>query len=180
MPNGVPIRVKIGLRPNGHADHPDWTTLPLAGNGSREEKEQAVSAHQIIKWRYDNTSGHQDDTADSPRGMQWGMMVVSQQFALEAVAKFPSLVTVMTDAQAQDFWDNRVYARTPPVKYDTDVLNGLALERQLRQARNLDLTEIDSRIDKALDPSNPAMGVRENREVKFANIKADLKLSIVS
>ena len=25
MQHLVPIKVKIGLRPNGHADHPDWT-----------------------------------------------------------------------------------------------------------------------------------------------------------
>ena len=32
------IRVKIGLRPNGHADHPDWKLLPSAASGKPEDQ----------------------------------------------------------------------------------------------------------------------------------------------
>ena len=45
------IKVKIGLRPNGHADHPDWTSMPLAGP-------VGIPLRCIIQNNYfDNTGG---------------------------------------------------------------------------------------------------------------------------
>jgi hypothetical protein len=175
---GIPIKVKIGLKPNGHADYPDWTTLPLAGAGEKSEREERVAAQQIIKWRYDKQSGHDDDGVDSPRGIQWGMMVVSQQFVTEATAAWPDRVFVMTEAEAEDFWDNRVYRSVPDVVHDTDVLQGLAAERQLKEALGQSLTEIDTRIAKALDPADPELGTRHRRETKWANVKVDKNLDI--
>ena len=61
------IKVKIGLKPNGHAKYPDWEALPLAAAGStREDRQALVRAAQPVKWQYDKRSGHTDDTADSP------------------------------------------------------------------------------------------------------------------
>ena len=68
MASGVPILVRIGLKPNGHHLFPDWTILPLAGAGTIEQREAAVSAEQIVKWRYDNVFSHGDDAPDSPIG----------------------------------------------------------------------------------------------------------------
>jgi len=75
------IKVKIGLRQNGHADHPDWNKLPMAKGG----KDPAT--HMFLGgWKYDKTSGHQEVSADSPMGMQWGMLLVTEQLATEALA----------------------------------------------------------------------------------------------
>ncbi len=168
---GVPIKVNIGLRPDGNADHPDWQKLPLAASRKPEED-------QIVKWKYDKTSGHQEHTADSPRGMQWGMMIVTQQYADEAVATFPGIVTIMTEAQAQDFWDNKAHAHIPENRIDTDYLVGLKAERDLRLARSMSTTDVDARIDKALDPLNPELGVRKEKLKVWADAKKVLDVTV--
>ena len=38
----VPIKVKIGLRPNGHADHPAWELLPLIDTCFRQNPDGPV------------------------------------------------------------------------------------------------------------------------------------------
>lgn len=178
--DGVPIKVKIGLRPNGHADHPDWTILPLvAGGATKEDRENLVRAHQIERWKYDNTSGHEDDTADSPKGMQWGMMIVTKEFAEQAMAQWPTLVFEMTEAEAEDFWNNRAMAGVPRFKYDTDQLIGMKAERDLRIALAQDTKELDQRIAVALDPATKVPGVRERRETVWSQHKEDSKLTVI-
>lgn len=147
------IKVKIGLRPNGHADHPDWQKLPMA-------KDKNPDNEQIIKWKYDKTSGHDDATEDSPRGMQWGMMVVTDQFAKEAVETFPKLVTIMTDAEAEDFWDNKAHGHMPKYKIDKDELEGLRAELDLKERLKKDTKGVKEQIEKALDPENNQPGIR--------------------
>ena len=151
------IKVKIGLRPNGHADHPDWQKLPMAKTKNPDDE-------QIIKWKYDKTSGHEEVSEDSPRGMQWGMMVVSDQFATEAVAIFPELVTIMTEEEAEDFWDNKAHGHIPKYKVDQEALKGLKAELELKEIMKLDVVGVKKQIEKALDPENNQMGLRKNKQ----------------
>lgn len=180
------IKVKIGLRPNGHADHPDWTKLPLAsaGPGSVEEN---VKVHQFAGgWKYDKSSGHQEETADSPIGQQWGMLLVTAQYATEAVAAFPALVTRMTEAQAQAFWDDRAHAHLPDERRDVGELTALRAEFQLvkdlaqefsgNAKLKARLVALKTQAQAALDPDDPTPGVRKNRLKRWAGAKADLKL----
>ncbi len=179
----VPIKVLIGLRPNGEADHPDWTQLPLqAVDGERHED------HQIVKWTYDKSSGHEEATVDSPRGQQFGMLLVTQQFATEAVATFPTLVTVMTEAEAQDFWDNKAHAHMASERRDTSELSSLHAEfiliRDLAQEfpgntklQNR-LAALKALLQKALDPDDPAPGVKKNKLRLWADAKVALDFTI--
>ena len=172
---GVAIKVKIGLKPNGRgdmwADYPDWDKLPLAATETHQ-------SHQIVKWKYDKCCGHREGSVDSPLGMQWGMMVVTQQFADEAVAMFPDKVTVMTEAEAEDFWDNKAHAHMPENKVDSEVLGNLNTELQLRKALNQDTTALEAKIVKALDPKDKEAGVSEQKEKLYANAKANLGFAI--
>ncbi len=177
MPDVTAIKVTIGLRPNGHADHPDWNQLPLAIGGERPED------HQIVKWRYDKTSGHDHEAPDSPLGTQLGMMLVTETFATEAVATFPGLVVRMTEAEALAFWENKAHAHMADERRDGNEL--LALHAEFILIRDLAtefpgnaklqnrLTALKALLQKALDPDDPAPGVRKNIERRWASMKAD-------
>lgn len=180
MADGVPILVKIGVDARNYHVYPDWTLLPLAAAGqTKEEKEALVSAQQIVKWQTDNVFSHNDDGPDSPKGTWLGMMIVTEEYADQAVAMFPGVVTIMKEAEAKAFWEERVYIAVAPVKYDVDYLQGLKLEYELRTIAKLDTVEVEARIVSALDPTTKAPGIRERREVKFDQFKADQKLAII-
>lgn len=184
MADGVPIRVKIGLKygPKGNREHdyPDWTTLPLAGVGTLAEREQAVAEHQLIKWCYDHSCGHDDEDAFSPRGVWWGMMVVTPQFANEAIARWPDRVFEMTEAQAADFHDNRHAVRQTDETFDEKALTGLKAMVELRQAAGEPISDaLKARLRNALDPDHAEAGVKRNRKRRWAMRKADAKLNIV-
>jgi len=172
---GVPIKVIIGLRPNGHADHPDWKQLPLQKvRGERHED------HQIVKWVYDKTSGHQDNTVGSPRGQQFGMMLVTSTFADEAIAQFPELVTIMTEVEAQDFWETKGHAHLPENDIDVDVLLALKAQRDLMMALGKPTVALDAQITRALNPDNRELGVRKNRTKLWADAKMAMGFTIKS
>ncbi len=97
------IRVKIGLRPNGHADHPNWKLLPSAASGKPEDQ-------MFFGWKYDKQCGHKDETLGSPFGQQFGMMLCTPQLADEAIATFPAATTRLTEAQCEAFCDNKTHA----------------------------------------------------------------------
>ncbi len=163
----VPILVKIGLRANGHADHPDWHLLPLAQTDD-------PASHMKHGWKYDKTSGHAESTPDSPHGMQWGMVLVSELFANQALTKFPEIVTIMTEAEATAFWDDKAHGHMDEERADTDVLQGLKAERDLLVALERSTIEVDQRISVALDPDHAARGKRRDKTVKWATAKDHL------
>lgn len=178
------IKVRIGLRPNGHADHPDWSSLPLAGSGTKDEREQAVRAHQAHSWVYDKTSGHAEETPGSPRGVQFGMMLVSERFAAEAMAAFPALVTRMTEAEAREFWDVNGHGHLEDERRDDVALKGLKDEFVLIKEMLVEFpgnvklltrkTALVARIQKALDPDDAHPGVRKDRMRRWATAKPAL------
>jgi hypothetical protein len=183
MTNVTAIKVVIGLRSNGHADHPDWDLLPLVTGGVRPED------HQIVKWKYDKTSGHDTESADSPLGTQLGMMLVTETFATDAVATFPTLVTRMTEAQALTFWEDKAHAHMADDRRDQGELSSLHAEFILIRDLAAEfpgnaklqnrLTALKVLLQKALDPNDPAPGVRKNIERRWADVKADKGLVYV-
>jgi hypothetical protein len=178
----VPIKVKIGLRPNGHADHPDWTLLPCAGSGTKTQKEQNLRAHMFAGWFYDKTSGHQDDTPGSELGVQYGMLGVSNTFAQEALAMFPSLITVLSDAQAQTFYDTKAMAHVSENRANNDLLQALNAELQLRESlgQTTEVTALKAKIAKALDPDDPEPGLKRNPTKTWVGIKNKMGLNAVA
>lgn len=169
----VPIKVKIGLRPNRHADHPDWHKLPLAAT-------EEPATHMFFGWKYDKTSGHQESSPDSPVGMQWGMVFVTPQFANEAKEVFPDLITELTEAEAKDFWDNRAYAHVPENKTDVTILQAYQTELALRKELGQDVTELKTKIIKALDPNDIEPGLKKEQLKKFVDAKLKLDITVVS
>lgn len=167
----VPIKVKIGLKEDGHADYPDWYKLPLAQN-------ETPASNMFFGWKYDKTCGHKEGGIDSPYGMQWGMVLVSGQFAIQAVATFPDLVTILTEAEAAEFWDNKVTAHIPEVKHDNNVLQALQVELSLKESLGQDTNDLKIKIGKALDPDDIEVGIKRNKEKKFADAKIHLGFSI--
>lgn len=175
MKDLVPIKVKIGLRPNSHADHPDWMKLPLA---SKEDP----GSHMFFGWKYDKTSGHKEETAASPYGMQWGMVFVTPQFAKEAKETFPDLVTELTEEEAEEFYDTNVTAHIPENKADVNTLQALqaelALRKELDQAE--EVTALKIKIKKALDPNDAEPGLRKVKDKKFSDAKTHFGFRITS
>jgi len=179
----IALKVKIGLRPNGYADYPDWGgVLPLAQTGNtKAEKEQIAASHMIVSWHYDKTSGHQESSLDSPYGTQWGMILVTEQFAAEAEAAFPTLVFRMTETEAQDFWDNKAWGHVPENRLDRDELQALLAQRDLMTKVNRPAAEIanlDTIINQALNPDHPRIGVRKEKLKKWADAKSRLDIEI--
>ena len=59
---------------------------------------------------YDKVSGHQEETADSPRGQQWGLLLVPDAFAQQAVTRFPAECSILTEAEAEAFYETKAVA----------------------------------------------------------------------
>lgn len=172
----VPIKVKIGLRANGHADHPNWNKLPLA-----KQKDPATEING--GWIYDKSSGHQDDNGgDSPLGMQWGILMVSEQFANEAVAQFPTLVSKMLDeAELQTFIETRCTAHMDEFRYDTDVLQALKLELDLANETSQPppvINEIKNRVLSAIDHNDSARGKQKQRGKNWDDMKTERGINL--
>jgi len=176
----VPIKVKIGLKDNGHADYPNWGLLPLAASGMGDQGRRDVAAKSMSSsWKYDNRYGHTEEGPDSPVGMQWGMLFVTKQFAKEALAMWPDLITEMTEAEAETFWNERYAVDMPDMKADEKTLVTLKNELILRKEAGLDTTDVINRIKKAVDPDDYALGVRRHKLKKFTKAKDTLNVKLV-
>ena len=164
---GVAIKVKIGLRPNGHADHPLWAILPMVQGGITPESQI------IVDWKYDKCCGHKEDNGgDSPAGMQWGMVIVTEQFANEALVAYPSTITKMTEAEAKAFWNNKACAHIPKDKVYSKALSDFNAELALKKAVGQNTASLEARIIKALDRNDDSeQGVHKNKGKDFDDAK---------
>jgi len=170
MRNLVPVKVKIGLKPNGHALYPNFNQL-------NEVMEKGMDWANYIDtlgegWMYDKSSGHRDDTPDSPFGQQWGVLLVPKAFAEQAVVAFPEDCQELTEAETADFYDNKVAVDEPEEIIDTEVLTAIKVKQDLGLSLTPDQQD-------ALDPKKPARGIRENPRKKWATHKASRKIEIV-
>jgi len=176
----VPIKVKIGLKENGQAKYPNWGELPLASAGTTDQNRRDIAAkHMPTGWKYDSKYGHKEEGPDSPFGMQWGMLLVTKQFAKEALVKWPTLVTEMTEVEAEDFWRDRYAVDLPDYKADERVLVNLKNELILRKEAGLDTTDVINRIKKAVDPDDDAPGIKHHKLKDFTKAKQTLNIKLV-
>lgn len=167
------IKVKIGVRKDGTAKYPAFNALPVV---------QAYGAdwsvyidREGMGWMYDYI-GHDDEDPASPRGQQWGLLLIPEQFAIEAVAQFPGDCTRMTEAECESFYDNQSAVTQPDEIVDVSALEGL--ERKLRLANEINappptINAIKAEITDALDPDKPNRGVKKNHNSKYAWLKAN-------
>jgi hypothetical protein len=171
--NLVPLKVKITLKDNGQAKYPDFNQLQEVIDSGMDWS--IYVDKKGMGWKYDDTAGHADDTPDSPYGQQWGMLIVPKAFADQAVAAFPE-VTKMTDAEAADFYDNKVTPAMNDFIVDEDAL----LYFDQKEKYKLALTpEDEAKKAKALDPDDDTRGIRKNKEKKWADYKQLKNITIV-
>lgn len=177
----TPIRVRIGLKPNGHALYPDWNKLPLARLERPED-------HQIVKWIYDKQSGHNDESAGSPRGTQLGVMLVTPQYAAEAVETFPGVVQIIDEPTLEAFWNTRAFAHLSDVSHQSGVLEDLKAEYELRkifqiegvgESGDQDVSGVLQQMLRALNKDDPEPGIRRNAKRRWVKFKAKMDLEIV-
>ena len=166
----VPLKVKIGLGNDGAAKYPEFNTLSAVKNAGMDWSKY-IDTHGL-SWHYDNTSGHAETTADSPRGQQWGMLIIPKVFADEAIAAFPDECSKMTEAECQDFYDTKAHAHEPDELFDQQVLDGIKSKKDL----GLALTPMQI---KAADPNDSTPGIRKNENKFWADFKAKHSITIV-
>uniref|UniRef100_A0A6M3L5M9 Uncharacterized protein n=1 Tax=viral metagenome TaxID=1070528 RepID=A0A6M3L5M9_9ZZZZ len=167
--NLAALKVKIGTRASGHADHPDFNILPIVQvSGMDWSKYIDVYGRG---WHY-ATIGHRDVADDSPIGEQWGMLLIPETFAAQAIAAFPGLCSRLTATEAAAFYDGKVADRFEDEEIDETILVKIKAKRDL----GMTLTREDKR---ALDKRDPTRGIRENRRKRFATYKVDANVNVV-
>lgn len=164
----LPIIVKIGTLPNGRAKYPNFNLLATV-QASGLDWSKYIDAFGS-GWLYDEI-GHKDDDDDSPRDQQWGMILVPQLFATEAVAQFPTEVAVIDEVEASDFYNKRVAVRQPEQVIDTDIVHGIKLKQDL----GIPLTP--DQVD-ALDPTKKTRGIVNNDMRLYADFKAKFRYQL--
>lgn len=177
----VALKVCIGLHDHGHAKYPDFGSLKIV-------KESGVDwSHYIDRfsgWLY-SKCGHKDHEDDSPCGEQWGLLLVPAEFAEQAVVADPDCCSIITDAEASEFYECKYCRDMPTVRHDVDTLTSIKAEVQLLQTLisasddvdeqkqlGVRLTEVLAQAKQALDPDHAAPGVKKNLDKCWDTFKA--------
>ena len=174
----VALKVKIGTRPNGHADHPDFSLLQVI-------RDSGVDWSTWIDtngtgWLYDDV-GHKEVRAkgdvdfDSPHGQQWGMLLVPVEFANQAAVTFPQEVSVMDETTCERFYNECHAVNQPEEKVDEEALK--IFEAKTRNGVTLTESEDINRL-KALDPNDPTPGITKNPRKTWADFKGHVDIVI--
>jgi len=174
----VPIKVRIGLKDNGHAAYPDFNKID-----SSIRKNLNWSTYvdrQGIGWHYDKTCGHQDfrtgDDFGDAFGEHCGCLCVPEDFAKAAVEIFPNDVKYLTEEEMEDFYDNQAHIHEPEEHVDESALKAFEIKhRAMGMAAMEDLAYIA-----AIDPDNPAPGIRKNTNRHWADFKTKTNFKVKS
>ncbi|MEM7122054.1 MAG: hypothetical protein AAF563_12295 [Pseudomonadota bacterium] len=164
------LKVKIGRSAKRQADYPDFNRLDTVTASGQDWSHYVDSVGG--GWHYDKVCGHDMDEPDSPRGTQWGCLLVDDDFATQAVAAFPGVCSIISEAEFETFHDERAHAHEPEVKEDFNAIQNLAHRRSLGE------TVPQLEIDKALDPDDPTPGRRKNVGRKWKDRKASMGVTI--
>jgi len=172
----VPIKVKVRATLDNRPKFPDWQMLPMAeyvssGKSPLEE--------MYFEWMFDKT-GYKENTKHSPYGIQWAIRLVSKKFAKQAVEVFPKEVFILTEDELREFWNTKVTVHLPDQLHDADELVALNARLSLMKLMEEDQTEVRERIERALDPENPALGVRKHPFKNWDDFKKKNNIQIIS
>lgn len=178
----IPLRVKIGLkrdRRNGNVHaYPDFNQLSAVQQSGLD---WSAYIDQFGGWHYDSVAGHIDDdpTNDSPRGVWLGMLLVPEAFANAAVELFPDQCQILTEQQAERFYEDRVTVDQPENHEDVEALQAIAA--RLTIEKELGITpsnEEKQRRRDALDPTKKQRGLTKNEMKRWTDYKAKRGLTI--
>lgn len=173
----VGLKIDVGQdEVTGHAKYPNFNKItPATRKGMDWSKYVDVHGSGM---HYDKTCGHQDD-GDTPYGHQCCCICVPADFAAEALALFPDVVSECSDAEFETFYDTKAHAHESDDNVDTDVLNGLAAQRGLMDALGQDTTALDVKIAKALDPADDTeRGVKTNANKAWRQVSAKRGITV--
>jgi hypothetical protein len=164
----VGLKVKIGLKKNGNADYPNFgTLLAVINSGMNWAKYVDIEG---LGWHYD-CCGHKEEGADSPLGQQWGLLIIPEAFANQAVAAFPTVCTKLTEAELEDFYDNHAHVDDPDEDISSPILQNIKAKNDLGIA-------LTAQQLKAIDPNDSTPGIRINRQKKWADYKQVVGVTI--
>jgi hypothetical protein len=169
MANMAVLKVKIGKNNQGFADYPNFNTLAVVVAAGMDWSKYIDS--EGSGWLYD-ADGHDADTVDSPRGQQWGLLLVPETFATEAVAAFPTLCTRLNDTDAMIFYEKQHARDFEEEDIDETILTRIKRKQDFGKS----LTRADKR---ALDKRSQNRGIRKNRRKKFKEFKADRGFDVI-
>lgn len=175
----VALKVKIGTKGSdwpkpeerGHALYPNFNQLQAVIDSGMDWSKYVD--HYGEAWHYDKKCGHKQEEPDSPRGMQWGMLIVPKEFADEAVTMFPKVCSVVNESVLEDFWDNCAHAHEPEERLDDVVLRGIEAKKVLGK-------ELTPGQERALDPEDDTPGIRKNHQRYWADYKAKQGIKIIA
>lgn len=154
----------------GHAKYPDFNQVSLA-NRKGMDWCSYIDAFGI-GMQYDKACGHKEEEVGSPFGSQCCVVAVEEAFADEALALFPTELTVLTPTEFEDFYDNKAHAHESAEHVDKDVLDAIA------QKEGLGLP-VPEKVD-AIDIKTEARGVRKNHDRLWADKQVKSGVRIVA
>jgi hypothetical protein len=105
---------------------------------------------------------------------------VSKRFAKQASEMFPKEVTILTEKELERFWNEHITAHLPDQLPDHNELVALNARLQIMKQLEDDQSEVRERIEKALDPENPAIGVRTHPYKEWKRFKKKNHIRIAS
>ncbi len=174
----VPLKVKIlikgkewsNYKQRGHAFYPDFNLLQCiidAGLDWSYYVDQYGGG-----WHYDKQSGHKEEDGDnSPHGLQWGVLLVPEEFAEQAEALYPKQTEIISEAEFETFYNDRAHAHEASEKLDADILAGIKSKQDL----GLDITAEQTA---ALNPEDPTPGIVKNKNKIFTDYKTVTGITI--
>ena len=170
MRNLVPIKIKVGLHPDsGNAKYPNFnlitTTVRKNMDWSHYIDRYGIGMH------YDKTSGHKDDSVDSPYGQQWVCTCVPEDFAIEAANRFPNEVSIVHESEFTSFYNTKAHAHESADNVDLEVLQTIKVKK------DLGLTTPEE--TNAVNRNHPALGIRKNPNKKWSDFKNKTGIIIV-
>lgn len=181
MAEFIALKVRIGLHAHGSAKYPEFGSLPIIKE-SGADWSNWIDSHGS-GWLY-SKCGHKDHEDDSPCGEQWGLLLVPAEFAEQAVAADPDCCSIITDAEASEFYECKCCRDMPEVRHDADTLNAISAEINLltllretttgeAQVKHAALLEAAvERAKLAVDPDHAAPGIKKNLDKCWDTFKA--------
>jgi hypothetical protein len=173
----VALRFQVGLHTtdngthkSGHAKYPDFNKVSSV---TRKGMDWCKYIDAFgIGMQYDKACGHKEESAHSPFGEQCCVVAVPADFADEALALFPTVLTELTVAEFEDFYDNKAHAHETAEHIDTDVLDAITQKEKLGLA-------VPEKID-AIDVTTETRGIRKNHDKLWADKKVKCGCNVIS
>lgn len=162
------LKVRICLKGNNQHDFPAFNNLPSA---VRDGVDWSIFVDRFGGWHYDQVCGHADEDETSARGCWNGMLLVPDDFAQAAVAMFPERCSLLTEVEAEAFYNDRAHVRDAAVREDVTTLQAISAKAALG-------LEKDSDDLNALNPDHPAPGRRRNNKKTFAGFKQAMGITL--